>query len=657
MADTAYQRIRAELEKLGPVKTFGTDRLMARCPAHEDHNPSLSVRGIEGQALVYCHAGCEIADIVGALGLTMRDLYDEDRAGNYGRFAYATSYRYDNGRTVYRSADKQFRQGGTDNPPELYQLAEVVAGVAAGKPVIVTEGEKDADAARAQGYTATCCPMGAGKWPKVDPTPLYGANVIVVADNDEPGMKHAADIVASLAGHATVSVFRAAEGKDFADHVAAGHTMADLVPITLPTIETAAAATEPERVTDRMIDGGAFILDAPTETPSLWGAGEQVVWARGEALMIGGPAGVGKTTLEGQLIEGSLTGAEVLGMPVVPTHERVLMLAMDRPMQARRALRRTLAHLGRDLLAERLVFWQGPPPADVAKHPEVLLELAEKAGADRLFVDSLKDAAIGLSDDEVGAGYNRARQLCLANGVEVVELHHLVKRGSNGAKPNTLADVYGSTWLTAGAGSVVLLWGAAGDPIVELHHLKQPAEEFGPCRIIHDHERGRSEVWHATDLVTLARAAGTAGITAKAAAAAVNDSEKLTPAQIEKARRKLNGLVKKGLLYRIDGDDAAQRPTVWTSAADPHAYPHAPIPGVTPSREPHGLTDEPVTAGQQPSRIPSRPSRAGTLTIAPPPVRRGQESRCLVEGCDEPLSGSNFCEQHAADPNWGGVPA
>jgi hypothetical protein len=34
--------------------------------------------------------------------------------------------------------------------------------------------------------------------------------------------------------------------------------------------------------------------------------------------------------------------------------------------------------------------------------------------------------------------------------------------------------------ITAGAGSVVLLWGAAGDPIVEWRHLKQPAAEVGP---------------------------------------------------------------------------------------------------------------------------------------------------------------------------------
>jgi hypothetical protein len=38
------------------------------------------------------------------------------------------------------------------------------------------------------------------------------------------------------------------------------------------------------------------------------------------------------------------------------------------------------------------------------------------------------------------------------------------------------------TWLTSGAGSVILLNGQPGDPIVSLHHLKQPAAAVGPLQ-------------------------------------------------------------------------------------------------------------------------------------------------------------------------------
>jgi len=55
---------------------------MARCPAHEDRNPSLSIfRGEDGRALLHCHAGCKTKDIVAALGLKMSDLFTPKNNG------------------------------------------------------------------------------------------------------------------------------------------------------------------------------------------------------------------------------------------------------------------------------------------------------------------------------------------------------------------------------------------------------------------------------------------------------------------------------------------------------------------------------------------------------------------------------------------------
>jgi replicative DNA helicase len=299
----------------------------------------------------------------------------------------------------------------------------------------------------------------------------------------------------------------------------------------------------------RMVDGGAFILDAPTTVPCIWGRGDEVIWAEGESLIAVGPPGVGKTTVVGQLTRARIGLADnLLGFPVVPTASRVLYLAMDRPAQIARSLRRHFRDDERATLTDRLVVWKGPPPGDLARHPHTLLGLARHAAADTVVIDSLKDGALGLTEDEVGAAYNRARQLALADGVQLVELHHMVKRGPSGAKPTTLADVYGSVWLTAGAGSVVLLWGDAGDPIVEWHHLKQPAAEVGPMQVIHDHGAGRSDIWHGTDLVKIAVASGTHGLTVRAAAVALFSTDTPTPAQIMKASRRLNRLVGDGLL-------------------------------------------------------------------------------------------------------------
>lgn len=48
----------------------------ALCPAHDDSNPSLSIREAEdGRVLLYCHAGCETKDVLLALGLEWEDLF------------------------------------------------------------------------------------------------------------------------------------------------------------------------------------------------------------------------------------------------------------------------------------------------------------------------------------------------------------------------------------------------------------------------------------------------------------------------------------------------------------------------------------------------------------------------------------------------------
>lgn len=56
----------------------------ARCPAHADKGPSLSVRETpDGSVLLHCFAGCEVGEIVGAMGLELHDLFPpRDRPTN-----------------------------------------------------------------------------------------------------------------------------------------------------------------------------------------------------------------------------------------------------------------------------------------------------------------------------------------------------------------------------------------------------------------------------------------------------------------------------------------------------------------------------------------------------------------------------------------------
>lgn len=313
--------------------------------------------------------------------------------------------------------------------------------------------------------------------------------------------------------------------------------------------------------------GGSFILDTDPEPTPVWGRDQEVLWAEGEALIIVGGQGVGKTTLAQQVALGRCGFSEyqeVLGLPVAPRpFGTTLYLAMDRPRQAARSFRRMVGEAWREELDDSLFVWQGPPVVDIAKTPSSLLGYAEAVNASTVVVDSLKDAAIGLSEDEVGAGWNRARQMLLRSGVELIELHHNRKAPSGPKSSPTIDDVYGSTWITSGAGSVILLSGSPGDPVVKLHHLKQPSEEVGPLQIVHDHEHGRTSIWHATDLLAVVSAIP-GGMSAVAAARVMFETEKPTASEKEKARRRLERLVSDGLLSVVDeGDQGASRPKLW----------------------------------------------------------------------------------------------
>ena len=62
------------LERLHCVEGDGI-QFMARCPAHNDKRPSLSIKKVEDKTLLHCFAGCETEDILNSIGLQMKDLY------------------------------------------------------------------------------------------------------------------------------------------------------------------------------------------------------------------------------------------------------------------------------------------------------------------------------------------------------------------------------------------------------------------------------------------------------------------------------------------------------------------------------------------------------------------------------------------------------
>lgn len=247
------------LDRLDGVHRSG-DGWSARCPAHDDRQASLSIRrGNTREVLLKCHAGCEPEMIVLRTGLDPREILGAGGGRQNGRDhrrngtakapgsprsprSIAATYDYvdESGALVYqvvRYRPKGFSQrrpngkgGWIWNLDGVRRLLYHLPDLLAADPetiVFVVEGEKDVDRLRSLGLVATCNSEGAGKWPKVDASPLHGRRVVVIPDNDKAGLEQTRDVEASLAGRATVAQLvldGLPEHGDASEWLDAGHT-------------------------------------------------------------------------------------------------------------------------------------------------------------------------------------------------------------------------------------------------------------------------------------------------------------------------------------------------------------------------------------------------------------------------------------------------
>lgn len=213
------------LSLLDGVKNLQGNEYITLCPAHDDHNPSLSVTEKNDRILLHCHAGCKTREILRALNLKDSDLF-LDTGDKPTRSDIVETYDYtdENGKLLYqvcRTEDKGFPQrrpgengdgwtwGLKDKEtgeyvvePRLYNLPAVKEAVKEGKIIFLVEGEKDANNLRKLGFTATCNPMGAGKWKGSYTETLKGARVVILPDNDEDGREHAFNVAKALGSKA-----------------------------------------------------------------------------------------------------------------------------------------------------------------------------------------------------------------------------------------------------------------------------------------------------------------------------------------------------------------------------------------------------------------------------------------------------------------------
>lgn len=252
-----HKPIEIILPKLAGVKQTKSNEWMAICsgPGHKDNKQSLHItEKNDGTVLLKCHAGCRNQDIMDALGLQMRALFPPKQSQPSGAHYY--EYRNETGKLIYRTVrryPKGFYQQRSDgqggwisNLNEItalpYRLPELIIGIAEDRTVLIVEGEKDADNLTRQGFVATTNHGGAGKWAehhsKYFPS---GTQVVILPDNDLPGMRHAESVAKQLTLKGCkvkiVALPDLPEKGDISDWLAKGGTKEQLEQIIADTLE------------------------------------------------------------------------------------------------------------------------------------------------------------------------------------------------------------------------------------------------------------------------------------------------------------------------------------------------------------------------------------------------------------------------------------
>ena len=286
------------LTRFRGVKKEREGQFMAFCPAHADGQKSgrasLAIgTGENGAVTVSCFAGCETADVLGAVGLKLADLFPDKPKSKHrkrkqrpleaelvARWTYhnaAGQPVFDIARFEWMEGDTlqkdyaQFRIGGgkvkdmdADDRWILYRLPDVLVASENAERVLVVEGEKCADALAELGILATTLPGGAGKWRRQYLEQLSGARVVVLPDNDPGGKKHARKIASQFPGAKLLDLDGLGPKGDVYDWIAqrraqnrtVGEIRAELLDLVsaCPVLKAVEADRPKILITDRQLD-------------------------------------------------------------------------------------------------------------------------------------------------------------------------------------------------------------------------------------------------------------------------------------------------------------------------------------------------------------------------------------------------------------------
>jgi hypothetical protein len=445
------------------------DGFTGRCPAHDDQKASLSFRDGETAILFKCHAGCSHAAIREALGLRAEDLRLGNTNGHAPESRIVATYDYTDrrGTLLYQAVrfePKAFRQRRPDGrggwtwnldgvPRVLYRLPELVGHA----QVVVVEGEKDADRLWTLDLPATSGAMGAGKWRSEYAAQLHDADagvaeVVVLEDNDRPGVAHAEAVAASC--HAAGLVVRRPRlpglppvrekhGEDVSDWLDAGHSADELRRVIEATPRWTPAPEPTHAATSMHFTRLGDLLHEPEETTAWLVEGR--LPTSGISLLCGKPK-AGKTTAARCLALAVARGAPWLGFRTVAGP--VLYLALE---EKRAEVRRHFRAMGATDADDVRVFC-APSPEDGLRQLRAAVEAVRPV---LIIVDPLlRFVRVRDANDYavVTAALEPLVTLARETGAHVLAVHHLGKVDRDGGD-----GIIGSTAFYAAVDTALLL--------------------------------------------------------------------------------------------------------------------------------------------------------------------------------------------------------
>jgi hypothetical protein len=172
--------------------------------------------------------------VVAALGLEMKDLFDDNENPIVATYYYEDKQGVKRWRKHRHTDSPKFTWDtlqhdisgpryvlGTKGSPGLYNLAGVRSAVQRRSKVYLVDGEKDADNLNQLGFTATTLPHGCSSWKSEYGTDLRDADLVIIADDDDPGRKGAEKVFQELQKVAANCEIRlpASPAKDVTDQI------------------------------------------------------------------------------------------------------------------------------------------------------------------------------------------------------------------------------------------------------------------------------------------------------------------------------------------------------------------------------------------------------------------------------------------------------